>query len=620
MMRKILLKALNQNPKFSLFLRALRLLPVKDRKNIVIVNLLQVCSAALDLLGLGVVGILGSLAVRGVASKGPGDRVSYILELLHLGDKPIQYQATILGITAATLFVIRTILSMVLSRITLFYLSKRSSALSSELTGKVLSGTLTDIQQMSVQEILYALTTGVNVVTVGLLGSFSILFTDTILLVFLVIGLLVLDFKIALITILLFAIVGYLLFRFMHQKARKFGLLESSLGIESNEEIFEVLLTFRESIVRNTRGYYINKIGQLRLAVSDSIAELSFMPNISKYVIEAIIILGTLIIAGLAFLTQDASRAIASISVFLAAGTRIAPAVLRIQQGLIGIRSSSGIAEPTLQLIEKYQDSVYGLPNNDVNNKEIFEHNDFIPVIEVTDLSYTYPGKEINAIDCISLSLKAGQLIAIVGPSGAGKTTFVDLLLGALRPSHGDIQISGCNPLDAVEKWPGAIGYVPQDVVVSKRTVGENISLGFPVNYYDENEIWRALRTANLDTLIKEMPGQLDAQLGDRGTSISGGQRQRIGIARALYTNPKLLVLDEATSALDSESEKIISESIQELRGNVTVVMIAHRLSTVRDADVVIYMDFGKVISMGTFDEVRSNVPNFDSQAKLMGL
>lgn len=620
MMTKILLKILNQNPKFSLFLRALRLMPVKDRKNIVIVNLLQVFSAALDLLGLGVVGILGSLAVRGVASKGPGDRVSYILELVHLGDKPIQYQATILGITAATLFVIRTILSMVLSRITLFYLSKRSSALSSELTGKVLSGTLTDIQQMSVQEILYALTTGVNVVTVGLLGSFSILFTDTILLVFLIIGLLVLDFKIALITILLFAIVGYLLFRFMHQKARKFGLLESSLGIESNEEIFEVLLTFRESIVRNTRGYYINKIGQLRLAVSDSIAELSFMPNISKYVIEAIIILGTIIIAGLAFLTQDASRAIASISVFLAAGTRIAPAVLRIQQGLIGIRSSSGIAEPTLQLIEKYQESVYGSPNSDVNNKEIFEHGDFMPVIEVKDLSYVYPGKEINAIDCITLSLKAGQLIAIVGPSGAGKTTFVDLLLGALKPSHGEIHISGCSPLDAVEKWPGAIGYVPQDVVVSKRTVGENISLGYPGTYYNEKEIWRALQTANLDTLIKEMPGQLDSQLGDRGTSISGGQRQRIGIARALYTNPKLLVLDEATSALDSESEKIISESIQELRGNVTVVMIAHRLSTVRKADVVIYIDFGKVISMGTFDEVRSNVPNFDSQAKLMGL
>ena len=617
---RTLLKVLKQNPKFSLFLRALRLLPIKDRRNIILVNLLQVFSAALDLLGLGVVGILGALAVRGVASKGPGDRVSYILDLVNLGHKSIQVQATILGLTAALLFVIRTILSIFLSRTILFYLSKRSSALSSELIGKVLSGTLTDIQQMSVQEILYALTTGVNVVTIGLLGSFSTLFTDSILLIFLIIGLLVVDLKIAIITILLFAVTGYLLFRFMHQKARKFGLFESSLSIESNEEIFEVLLTFRESIVRNTRGFYINKIGKLRLAVSDSIAELSFMPNISKYVIEAIIILGTVIVAGLEFLTQDASRAIASISVFLAAGTRIAPAVLRIQQGLIGIRSSSGIAEPTLQLIEKYQEGNNPVPTNNGSEKEIFEHDEFVPMVEVRDLSFSYPDKEVRAINDVSLSLKAGQLIAIVGPSGAGKTTFVDLLLGALSPSRGEILISGCKPLDAVKKWPGAIGYVPQEVVVSKRTVGENISLGFPRTYYDENQIWRALRTANLDTLIKELPGQLESQLGDRGTSISGGQRQRIGIARALYTNPKLLVLDEATSALDGESEKIISESIQGLRGNVTVVMIAHRLSTVRKADVVIYMESGKVVSIGTFDEVRNKVPNFDSQAKLMGL
>ena len=620
MIIKMLLKPLKQNPKLSLLLRALRLLPIKDRKNIILVNLLQVFSAALDLLGLAIVGILGALAVRGVASKGPGDRVSYILDLVNLGHKPIQYQATILGLTAATLFVIRTILSIFLSRTTLFYLSKRSSALSSELIGKVLSGTLTDIQHMSIQEILYALTTGVNVVTIGLLGSFSILFTDSILLIFLIIGLLAVDMKIALITILLFAFTGYLLFRFMHQKARKYGLLESTLGIESNEEIFEVLLTFRESIVRNTRGFYINKIGKLRLAVSDSIAELSFMPNISKYVIEAIIILGTVIVAGLAFLTQDASRAIASLSVFLAAGTRIAPAVLRIQQGLIGIRSSSGIGEPTLQLIEKYQGNNNPVRTNLTSNEKIFEHNDFVSVIEVRDLSFSYPGKGVAAIDDVSLTLKAGQLIAIVGPSGAGKTTFVDLLLGALIPSRGEIFISGCSPLDAVEKWPGAIGYVPQDVVISKRSVGENISLGFPRIYYDENEIWRSLNTANLDALIKELPGQLDSQLGDRGTSISGGQRQRIGIARALYTNPKLLVLDEATSALDAESEKIISESIQELRGNVTVVMIAHRLSTIRKADVVIYMESGKIVCIGTFDEVRSKVPNFDSQAKLMGL
>jgi len=207
-----------------------------------------------------------------------------------------------------------------------------------------------------------------------------------------------------------------------------------------------------------------------------------------------------------------------------------------------------------------------------------------------------------------------------VGSSGAGKTTLVDVLLGILEPDSGTVQISGVTPLEAISKWPGAIAYVPQDVLVTNGSIRENVALGYPLEAATDELVNDAIRIASLAEFVATLPEGLDTNLGERGAKISGGQRQRIGIARALFTKPKLLVLDEATSALDGGTEESISSDIQKLKGSTTVVLIAHRLSTVRDADLVLYMDKGEIVARGTFEEVRNAVPDFDRQAKLMGL
>jgi ABC-type multidrug transport system fused ATPase/permease subunit len=248
------------------------------------------------------------------------------------------------------------------------------------------------------------------------------------------------------------------------------------------------------------------------------------------------------------------------------------------------------------------------------------EHVGFFPTIEVKDVSFRYPNSEHSVLDRQNFSIGAGLSVAVVGSTGAGKTTAVDLILGLLEPESGTVLISQMKPLDAIVKWPGAISYVPQDVVISNGTIRENVGLGFKSEFVSEELVWEALRAAQMEDYVKSLPLRLETQVGERGTRMSGGQRQRLGIARALFTRPKLLVLDEATSALDGETESAISQAIQDLRGNVTVIMIAHRLSTVRNADSVIYMDKGKVVSVGTFEEVRTSVPDFDRQAKLMGL
>jgi ABC-type multidrug transport system fused ATPase/permease subunit len=244
----------------------------------------------------------------------------------------------------------------------------------------------------------------------------------------------------------------------------------------------------------------------------------------------------------------------------------------------------------------------------------------FTPHIVAKDLSFKYPNSEEFAVKSLNLEVLPGKVFAIVGPSGSGKTTLGDLILGLLKPTIGTIYISGVEPEVALSKWPGSIAYVPQDIAISQGTIRGNVSMGFPMNSVNDENVWKALEIAQLADFIHGLPEKLDTDIGERGIRISGGQRQRLGIARAMYTAPKLLLLDEATSALDGQTEHELSESIKLLKGKVTVVMIAHRLSTVRTADTLVYLEGGKTPILGDFEHVRRTVPEFDNQARLMGL
>jgi ABC-type multidrug transport system fused ATPase/permease subunit len=193
-------------------------------------------------------------------------------------------------------------------------------------------------------------------------------------------------------------------------------------------------------------------------------------------------------------------------------------------------------------------------------------------------------------------------------------------MLGILPIEQGFISISGLIPGRAIEEWPGAISYVPQDVMISNGTIRSNVSMGFSPDEFNDDLIWQALRLASLEDFVASLPDGLNQIVGDRGSQLSGGQRQRLGIARAMFTKPKLIVLDEATSSLDSQTELDFSDSINAIKGEVTIVIVAHRLSTIRECDNVIYMKQGEIRANGSFDHVRNSVPEFNEQAKLMGL
>ena len=595
----------------------MRVLSRKDQQKLLAVTLVQISLGALDLLGVLAIGLLGTLSVSGVQSATPGDRVSAVLRFLHIESASFQTQASILGCTAIFLLVGRTVLSVLFTRKILFFLSRRGAKISTNLTSRLLSQQLLIVQSRTIQETLFAITSGVSIITLQILATSAVLASDISLLIVMAIGLLVLDPTTAIGTFSIFTLVGFLLYRLMHVRAGKLGVQNSILNIQSNEKIVEVFSSYRESVVSNRRDYYAREIGKKRFEIADNSAEINFMPYVSKYVIETAVISGALLIGFVQFFLQDASHAVATLAIFLAAGSRIAPAVLRVQQAVLTIRGSLGQAQPTLDLIDQLGDAP--MIENVDDTVEII-HKGFSAAISVSNASLTYPGKSTPAISDITFDIPTGASVAFVGPSGAGKTTMIDILLGVLKPDAGSVLISGLPPLMAVAKWPGAISYVPQDIVIAAGTIRENVALGYPIQVATDELVTSALRVAALNKFVEELPDGVDTQVGERGARISGGQRQRLGIARAMFTRPHLLVLDEATSSLDSETEASISEAINALRGSTTVVLIAHRLSTVRNADIVVYLSEGKILAKGTFEEVRNTVPDFDRQAKLMGL
>jgi ABC-type multidrug transport system fused ATPase/permease subunit len=595
----------------------MQVLSRSDQGKVIAVAIVQICMGVLDLLGVVAIGLLGALSVTGLQSDSPGDRVSSALRVLHISESPFQTQAAVLGIGAVLLLVGRTVLSIFFTRRILFFLSRRGAMISANLISRLLAQPLLTVQAKTTQETLYAVTRGVELIVLQVLATVVVLVSDLSLLLIMAIGLFVVDPTTAIGTFAVFTLIGYFLYRFMHVRAGKLGTKSSLLNIQSNEKIVEVFASYRESVVRNRRDYYAREIGKLRFKLANVSAETSFLPYVSKYVIETTVVIGAMLIGLAQFILQDATHAVATLAIFLAAGTRIAPAVLRVQQGSITIRGGLGAATPTLDLIDLLGNSPM---IENVDDTVDIVHEGFESEIKVVNVTLTYPSKIDPAISDITLTIPSGASVAFVGPSGAGKTTIIDVLLGVLNPDKGNVLISGLSPLLAVAKWPGAVSYVPQDVVISAGTIRENVALGYPAEEATDELVMSALKIAHLDEFVSNLPEGLDTQVGERGAKISGGQRQRLGIARAMFTHPHLLVLDEATSSLDGETEASISDAIHALRGSTTVVMIAHRLSTVRNADIVVYLSEGKLLATGTFDEVRATVPDFDRQAKLMGL
>lgn len=595
------------------------LLSKRDKHKIISITGVQVISGLLDLVGVVFIGVIGALAVGGFGVGQTGGRVEDLLNLLHLSNFSLQSQVAVLGVLATLVLVLKTFFSVYFTKRILNYLSHKGAELSSVAVQKTFQMSILQIQAKPQQEILFALTSGPSVLMVGILGTAITIMADASLMLVLGVTLLIVDPLVASFSILVFLGIGALLYRILHKQATFLGKKTTELNIQSGSQIIDVLLSYRFLSVRNGREYYAQEIGKLRSELGKISGQSAFMPYISKYVIETTLVVGSLLLAASQFLLQDATNAVATLSIFIAAGSRIAPAALRIQQGALVIKNNLGICEPALKFLEAFPEDS-GEHSKKDNELPEFVHNGFDPVIKIRNISFKYPGTGSNALEDVSFDVAAGSVTSIVGASGSGKSTLADVLLGILEPHEGEILLSNKLVKEAIRIWPGATAYVPQEVALISGTIRENVAMGFASNSFSDEMVFEALELAQLKDFALSLPLGLDTLVGERGTRLSGGQKQRLGIARALFTKPKFILLDEATSSLDGTTEADISSAIHNLRGTVTVIMIAHRLSTVKSSDQLIYLAGGRLMSSGSFEKVRSEIPNFDSQALLMGL
>ena len=603
--------------KFIEIKKVLLLLEKKDRFKLLLVLIINTFLAFLDLFGVALIGITSAILIRGLQGLAAGDQVTRFLELLNLDGLPQQRLLILLGGSAIFFFIIKTILSVYFLRKTLRYMSIRNAQISSSLVSKMLNRPVEKIFSKPIQHQIYNVTGGVERLVGGAVTSLVIIASDLVLLLVILVGLMLVDPITSIGTFFVFIGIAFLLYFLLHKRVAILNTKSAYQIIYFNQKVSEGINSFRDLFIKGGREFYVNEIRKTKMQLAGYDAEIKFIPNISKYTIEISVILGIALISGIQFYLFDSNRAVAVISVFLAASTRIAPAIIRLQQNVIAVKSSLSGAKPTFELI----DELNGIKELErIETVISTDHSDFSPKVKLSNLKFTYSGATENTIQDISLDISEGKFIALVGPSGGGKSTLIDLILGLLAPSSGSITISGLTPADAIKKWPGSIGYVPQDVFIENSTVKENICLGFNPESVQDDLVWKALQLADLSDFVKGLDGQLSYRISDAGKNLSGGQRQRLGIARAILTKPKIVIFDEATSALDAETENRVSESILKLTGECTVIFIAHRLSVVRSADMIYYIDNGKIISQGTFEELRLINTDFNNQANFMGI
>jgi ABC-type multidrug transport system fused ATPase/permease subunit len=583
-----------------------------DKRKLTGLTVLQTSLGVLDLMGIAAIGALGALTISGVSGSQPGNRVSAALSFLGIENLSLQAQATWLGAGAGLLLILKTVLSALISRASLRFLGEKSAEISGSLIARLLQSDLATLGAKSKQQHLYACTTGSNALALGILGSISLLVSDISLTLLILAGLLVIDWSLSLATILLFGLVAIIVHKFISQEARKKGTEIAAVTVKSNQEILDSFVNFREIATRGLRYEYSSRLKQTRTSMARTYADLTFLPNVSKYIVELTVVFGGLIIGTLQFLREDSARAVATITLFVAASARIAPAILRIQQSIVGIRVNFAACESTLELDKSLA------PFSESQDENIGQRRAFPELaVSVMGVGIKFPNFELKNLD---FKIPHSSFVALVGPSGSGKTTLADLLMGILTPTSGSVLFNEHDAKDVAQIYPGIIGYVPQEVHVIRGTLRDNILFGFKDSEFSDDEIWSALGIASLEESFSNSPLGLDLVIGDGHSVLSGGQKQRLGIARAILTKPRLIVLDEATSALDAETEESITQSLEKLRPTTSIVIIAHRLSTVRNADLIIYLEEGEVRAIGTFTELRGQIPNFDNQAKLMGL
>ncbi len=582
----------------------LTVLPDGSRRFILTFALLQSSLAALDVVALGLLAVILTPMLTGTE-----------IDLPVLGTLSDAADFRNILMAVGLLIISKSVLAIGLQYWATRRFARFEQSLGAQLLATTFKAPWTERLQRNSTDIVRSTDVGVGATVAGVLIPFAQLSGEIFTFIAVMVVLVAAQPLLATATLIYFGLVGALLYRWVLQKAVQAGRDNRTYSTKAVRLISEMIHSLKEITLRNKSAEVAEVVLGVRVKASQARANQSFLGAIPRYVLEAGLIGGLGLGASIGYWQGGSTGALAAVALFGVAGFRIIPSLTRFQT----IMAQTGANLPFAQQVldEIHRGEAYVEAERVAGSTEM---PDDAVSLRLDSVTFSYPDSAIPAVRDVCFELPFGQTLALVGASGSGKSTLVDIVLGLLEPQSGQVLI-GERPLaEGLQGWRRRVGYVPQDVSLFDASVARNVALTWKDDGVDEGRVREALRRAQLLEVIEARPDGIHGKVGERGLNLSGGQRQRLGVARALYSDPLVLVMDEATSALDTSTEAAVTAAIRELRGQVSVIVVAHRLATIRHSEQVCFMREGQMIATGTFDEVVAAQPDFAAQAALAGL
>lgn len=491
------------------------------------------------------------------------------------------------------IYVSKTLYNIALTYFQLRFIGNALNSFSSRLLNTYLSSPWTFHLQRNSAELQNNVINQAGMLCTGLLAALLNLSTEVLVTSAIIILLILIDPTATIFAALLFGITSLLIFYIIREKLGSFGSAAHKYSTILIKLVNEAFGSIKETKILGREEHFIKHFMKNNRLYNKTWIYPKLIELMQRSTIETLFIVCVIVIAIFTLVTgKETISLLATLTLFAAAAFRLVPSVNRINSSIGSIK----IYSPVLDII--YHDLIR--PTAIKTHR--FDYDQplsagltFQKSIELKNISFHYPDTNHNTLSSVSLSIPKGHSIAFIGPSGAGKTTIVDIILGLLKPDSGKVLVDGCNIHENLDLWQQRIGYIPQNIYLSDNTIRSNIAFGLDDTEIDDDKVWAAVRNAQLDEVVSALPEGLDTRIGEHGLRISGGQRQRIGIARALYNDPEVLVMDEATSSLDTETEKELSNAIDRLSGQKTLLIIAHRMTTVEKCDIRFYIRNGTI-------------------------
>lgn len=570
--------------------------------------------ALFDLLGILAIGFLATSIALFVTLGSDSNRV---IDFAGLSIPAVTAQTLpVVAVVILGLFVVKAILSIFLTRQLAFFLAHVEARAARTVADRAFGSGLEEARLHSNEEIHFAVQAGSPAAFNYVLNAVGTILAEGLLFVLVIGSFLAVDALSALGALVYFALIAAVIQLLIGNLMQKAAIKSSEGVVAANTAIGDLSAVLREASIFGKKAFFFEKIHAARIRTASSSAIQITLGGMPRYIVETALIIAVALFVLWQSTNGDLVKAAGTLGIFLSGGLRLTASLLPLQSALLTIKQSIPVAEKALKFL-----AMNPRPNLSANESASSAPAVHQAVkVELRDLSFKYPESTGPTLEGIDLEIQPGQHIALIGPSGAGKSTLADLILGLLRPTSGELFIDGQDPDQIIEDNPGRLSYVPQRPGMISGTVSENIALGVAEDEVNRESLESAIISAHLQKVLSQLPEGVQTNLGKRKDELSGGQLQRIGLARALYSSPGLLVMDEATSALDAESENEINKALDEMRGRVTVVLIAHRLNTVQRSDKVFLLEGGRITASGTFPELLRANKTVKNLAKLMSI